>query len=133
MADLSLQSTSPIKVGNLCTIFAEQEIVDSLAGGAPLPDLVAGIHEALASRIASLARRVKVQEEIVLTGGVAKNVGLVKALSRALGYPLTKPQEPLLTGAIGAALLGKDVVEEATKKGEKLQRKERKLKEVVVH
>ena len=133
MAEISLQSSAPIKVGNLCTIFAEQEIVDRLAEGVPLSDLVAGIHESLASRVASLARRVKVVEEVVLTGGGAKNAGLAKALSDALECKLSTPPEPLLTGAIGAALLGKDVYRKATKDGKPLGRKERVLKEVKVN
>jgi predicted CoA-substrate-specific enzyme activase len=133
MAELSLQSSAPIKVGNLCTIFAEQEIVDRLAEGAPLADLVAGIHESLATRIASLARRVKVMDEIVLTGGGAKNAGLAKAISDALERPISRPEEPLLTGAIGAALLGKELYEKKLKDGKSLERKERKLKEVKVH
>ncbi len=133
MAEISLHSISPIKIGNLCTIFAEQEIVDRLAQGTPLPDLVAGIHEALATRIASLARRVKVQEKVILTGGGAKNAGLVKALSDALHHPLSRPEEPLLTGAIGAALLGKELVQNAQREGKLLERKKRVLTEVTLH
>jgi len=67
-----------------------------------------------------------------MTGGGAKIKGLVSALSKALGYPLLIPSEPLLTGALGAALLGKDMVEKALKTGEPLGREKRWLKEIKV-
>jgi len=131
MGELSLQSDKPVKISNLCTIFAEQEVIAQLAGGAPLKDLVAGIHGALASRISNMAKRLKVRE-VVITGGGAKNEGLVKALSDTLGCAVSVPAEPLLTGAVGAALLGKAIVQKGTKNGLVLERKERVLQEVEV-
>ncbi len=132
MAKLSLKSNHPIKIGNLCTVFAEQEVVGKLAEGAPLADLIAGIHEALASRVASMAKKLKVADDVVVTGGGAKNPGLVKALSDVLGYRLLVPSEPLLTGAVGAALLGQDIAQKARRNGRPLERKERSLKKVKV-
>lgn len=132
MAELSLKSNHPIKIGSLCTVFAEQEVVGKLAEGAPLTDLIAGIHQALASRVASMAKKLKLADDVVVTGGGAKNRGLVKALSDALGHRLLVPSEPLLTGAIGAALLGRDIAQKAKKNGRPLGRKERSLKEVEV-
>jgi len=131
MAELSLQSDKPVKISNLCTVFAEQEVIAQLAGGALLKDLVAGIHGALASRISNMAKRLKVRE-VVITGGGAKNKGLVKALSDTLGCAVAVPTEPLLTGAVGAALLGKAIVQKSTKNGLVLERKERVLQEVEV-
>ncbi len=132
MAKLSLKSNHPIKIGNLCTVFAEQEVVGKLAEGAPLADLIAGIHEALASRVASMAKKLKVADDVVVTGGGAKNPGLVKALSDVLGHRLLVPSEPLLTGAVGAALLGRDIAQKARRNGRPLERKERSLKKVKV-
>jgi len=132
MAELSLKSNHPIKIGNLCTVFAEQEVVGKLAEGAPLTDLIAGIHEALASRVASMAKKLKVADDVVVTGGGAKNRGLVKALSDVLGHRLLVPLEPLLTGAVGAALLGQDIAQKARRNGRPLERKERSLKKVEV-
>lgn len=132
MAELSLKSNRPIKIGSLCTVFAEQEVVGKLAEGAPLTDLIAGIHQALASRVASMAKKLKLADDVVVTGGGAKNRGLVKALSDALGHRLLVPSEPLLTGAIGAALLGRDIAQKAKKNGRPLGRKERSLREVKV-
>lgn len=132
MAELSLKSNRPIKIGSLCTVFAEQEVVGKLAEGAPLTDLIAGIHQALASRVASMAKKLKLADDVVVTGGGAKNRGLVKALSDVLGHRLLVPSEPLLTGAVGAALLGRDIAQKAQKNGRPLERKERSLKEVKV-
>jgi len=133
LAETSLQSTSPITIGTLCTIFAEQEVANRRAQGAPLPDLIAGVHEALAARIASLARRIGVEEQVVLTGGGAKNDALLKALSDKLAVPLLRSEEPLITGAVGAALVGKELVKKAEKAGRTVERKERVLAEVNVH
>jgi predicted CoA-substrate-specific enzyme activase len=132
MDDLSLQSFSPAHVSNLCTVFAEQEVATKLSEGIPLPDLAAGILKSLADRIAAMAKKIKPTREVVMTGGGAKIKGLVNALSKALGYPLLIPSEPLLTGALGAALLGKDMVEKALKTGEPLGREKRYLKEIKV-
>jgi predicted CoA-substrate-specific enzyme activase len=131
MAELSLQSDKPVKISNLCTVFAEQEVIAQLAEGAPVKDLVAGIHGALASRIANMSKRLNVRD-VIVTGGGAKNKGLVKALSDTLGCAVSVPNEPLLTGAVGAALLGKDIVQKSRKDGLALERKERVLQEVEV-
>ncbi|HNU72475.1 MAG TPA: acyl-CoA dehydratase activase [Thermodesulfobacteriota bacterium] len=133
MAHLALTSVDPIKIGNLCTVFAEQEVIDRLAEGAPLPDLVAGIHQALASRIASLARRVRVVDDVVLTGGGAKNPALSRALAEELGHKLLIPSEPLLTGAVGAALLGKEIADKARRAGKPFVSKRRELGEVKLY
>ena len=113
LGDLSLKGTDPVPISNMCTVWAEQEVVSRLADGVSLPDLVAGIHESLANRVVRMVNRMKVEEKVVLTGGVAMNVGMVKALSDRLGHEILVPAEPLLTGALGAALLGKDIVKKA--------------------
>jgi predicted CoA-substrate-specific enzyme activase len=132
MGDLALQSENPAQISNICTIFAEQEVVDKLSEGIPLRDLVAGVLESLANRVSRMVKRLKVEEAVVITGGVAKNAGLVKALSEKLGYHVSVPSEPLLTGAVGAAILGKDLVMNAEKDGQYLERKKRSLKEIEI-
>jgi len=129
---MALKSKQPAQISNICTVFAEQEVVARLAEGVPLNDLVAGILESLASRISRMVNRLKVANEVVITGGGAKNAGLVKALSDKLGYATLVPPEPLITGAVGAALLGKDIVQKATKSGLPLERKKRSLEEVKI-
>jgi predicted CoA-substrate-specific enzyme activase len=132
MGKLSLTAKNAVRISNTCTVFAAQEVVAKLSAGVALPDIIAGLHEAIASRIYSMVRRLKIEREVALTGGGAKNIGLVRALEAKLGYPVLVPPEPLLTGAIGAALLGKDVVEQAASEGETLVRSERRLTEASI-
>jgi predicted CoA-substrate-specific enzyme activase len=132
LGGMGLKSKQPAQISNICTVFAEQEVVARLAEGVPLNDLVAGILESLASRISRMVNRLKVANEVVITGGGAKNAGLVKALSDKLGYATLVPLEPLITGAVGAALLGKDIVQKATKNGLPLERKKRSLEEIEI-
>lgn len=127
LGDISLKSTKKIQISNFCTIFAQQEVVSRLSEGEKLEDIIAGLHEALASRVAALARRLKVEPDVVLTGGVAKNVGMVKAMQENLGCDLLVPEDPLLTGAMGAAILAKEHATEAIAKGEPVPTKPRSL------
>ena len=105
MGDIALKATKKIQISSLCTIFAQQEVVALLSRGERLEDIVAGLHNALASRVAALAQRLGIEPDLVLTGGGAKNTGMVRAVKESLGRELLVPEEPLLTGALGAAIL----------------------------
>jgi predicted CoA-substrate-specific enzyme activase len=126
---VSRQATNKVAVSSVCTIFAQQEVTNHLSDGVPLPDVVAGLHDAIASRVARMARRFKVEPDVVFTGGVAKNGGVVRALASSLGLEILVPEEPLLSGAIGAALLGKEAVEKALARGEALPQEPRRLEQ----
>jgi predicted CoA-substrate-specific enzyme activase len=132
MGDVSLQSTHPAQISSICTIWAQQEVASRLAEGTPIPDLIAGVHRSLADRVARMVKRLKLQKEVILTGGGGKNKGLVKALSEQLDCEILVPEEPLITGALGAALLGRDLVAKAVKKGDALEKKKRSLKEIEI-
>ena len=132
MGRLSLEAKNKVEISSTCTVFAAQEVVAKLSAGAPLPDIIAGLHEAIATRIYGMVRRLKIEREVALTGGGAKNIGLVKALEAKLGFPALVPPEPLLTGAIGAALMGRDIVKQAAESGTPLPRSERRLQEVTL-
>ncbi len=127
VGDLSLQSKNPVKISNICTIWAQQEVAASLAQGISISDLLAGVHYSLADRICRMVNRLKVEEAVDVTGGGAKNRGLLKALSEQLGLEVLVPEEPLITGALGAALLGKEIVEKAKQNRSPLKIKERIL------
>jgi (R)-2-hydroxyacyl-CoA dehydratese activating ATPase len=131
MGDISLKSTKKIQLSNLCTIFAQQEVVALLSRGEKVEDIIAGLHLALASRVATLARRLKIEPDVVLTGGVAKNIGMVKAMKESLGCELLVPEEPLLTGALGAAILAKENYMKATSQGEPIVTKSRRLDKAI--
>ena len=127
MGDISLNATKKIQISNLCTIFAQQEVVALLSHGEKPENILAGLHDALASRVAALARRLGIEPDLVLTGGVAKNIGMVRAMKESLGCEILVPEEPLLTGALGAAILAKETCVKAAAAGEALPTKSRRL------
>jgi len=127
IGDLSLQSKNKVRISNTCTIFAEQEVISKIADGVPIEDILAGLHEAIASRVFRMTEKIKIDRDVVMTGGVAKNVGMVKALEDQLGFPVLIAEEPLLTGAIGAAILGRELVAKALERGETIEKGARVL------
>ena len=122
LGELSLSADRPAEISNTCTVFAEHEVTSKLAAGESIPNLVAGIHDAIAVRIYALVAKLRIEPDVAVTGGGAKNIGLVKALEARFGCRLLVPPEPLLTGALGAALVGKTSYEGAIRKGEAPER-----------
>lgn len=102
---ISLQSGQPSKISSLCTVFAESEVVSLIARGEKRPDIIAGIHESIAARISSMLARVGVCEPVMITGGVARNAGVVDALERKLDVKIAVSPYAQVNGAIGAAVL----------------------------
>lgn len=102
---LAEKSRRAATITSMCTVFAESEVVSLIAAGVSPAEIARGLNVAMAGRIASLARRVGVEEPVVMTGGVAKNKGVVESLARQLGVTIKVPPEPQLVGALGAALL----------------------------
>ncbi|HEJ82982.1 MAG TPA: 2-hydroxyglutaryl-CoA dehydratase [Desulfobacteraceae bacterium] len=132
MGDLSLASENPVKISSICTLWAQQEVVENLAKGAAIADLVAGIHISLAERITGMVRRLRIKDDVVITGGGAKNRGLVHALSRKLNHSVVVPENSLITGALGAALLAGEMVKRSEERGTYLERKERRLEDIKI-
>lgn len=122
LGDLSLKAQKTIAISNTCTVFAEHEVISQLAGGASVNDLIAGIHDAIAARVYSMVKKLKIEQDVAVTGGGAKNIGLVRALEGRFGFSLLVPPEPLITGALGAALVGKEIYENAVLNGKDVQR-----------
>ena len=102
---VSLKSDSPSKISSICTVFAESEVVSLISKGESREDIIAGIHESVASRISSLARRVGVKEPVMMTGGVARNIGVVRALEKVLGVSIKVSEFAQVNGAVGAAVM----------------------------
>ncbi len=100
-----LYAKRPFPISSTCTVFAESEVVSGIARGVAREDLVAGIHEAIVRRIGGMARSAGASRRVVLTGGVAKSEGIAHRL-RGWFADLRIPEEPQITGALGAALLG---------------------------
>lgn len=104
---LSLTSKDPCAISSTCTIFAESEVVSLRAEGRSREDLIAGIHKAMANRVAIMGKSVEYRKDVVFTGGVAKNIGIRKALEDEIGMEILTPEEPQIMGALGAAILAK--------------------------
>ena len=108
---LSTTSDDPARISSMCTVFAESEVISNIARGLPKQDIIAGIHDAITSRVASMARRVAISDDVVLTGGVSKNIGVVHALEKNLGHKILTDELSQLAGALGAAILAQEAWE----------------------
>nr|HID59695.1 2-hydroxyglutaryl-CoA dehydratase [Desulfobacterales bacterium] len=105
MGPLSLKSTNPVRFTTGCAVFAETEAISRVAEGMRKEDIIAGLHQALAARISAMAQRIKLKEECAITGGGAKDIGLVRAVEGKIEKKLLVSDDPFITGAIGAALI----------------------------
>lgn len=108
MGPLSLQSTKTVPMNAQCTVFAESEVVSLVHAKTPKPDMARAVHDAIASRIISMVRRVGVEPDAVLVGGMGWNIGFVDSLKRGLEMDVLVPDEPEFVGALGAALVAAD-------------------------
>jgi len=106
MSEAALRANEPIMLNSQCVVFCEQELITFVHSGSSLPveNLIAGIYHSLASRLVGLARRVRIKEDLLLTGGTARMPGFVNALEKELGLKLNVPTNPEMAAAIGAAL-----------------------------
>jgi predicted CoA-substrate-specific enzyme activase len=105
----SIKADRPSKISSLCTVFAESEVISLISKGEKRENIIAGIHESIAARVVAMANRTGLKAPIMMTGGVAKNIGVVKALEKKLGHPIDVSPQSQVTGAIGAALLAQRV------------------------
>jgi predicted CoA-substrate-specific enzyme activase len=101
---LSLRATRPVKIATVCTVFVESDILSYLSQGKRPEDIMGGVHLAIAKRTMSLARRVNIEPLVTMTGGVARNVGMVQALETVLGQKIVVTPDAQFMGAVGAAL-----------------------------
>jgi len=106
LAGLAGRAVSETVISSMCVVFAESEVIGMLARGIAREEIAAGVHRAMARRVAALAQRLGAVPPIVFTGGVALNPAMVAALGDELGQRLIVPSDPRYTGALGAALLG---------------------------
>jgi (R)-2-hydroxyacyl-CoA dehydratese activating ATPase len=107
---LSLQSQHPVEFSTNCAVFAESETVSRIAEGARPEDILAGVHQAMAAKVAMLVKRIKLVPDVVLTGGGGEDAGLVKAISETMGIKILVPSLPRLSAAYGAACLAEEEI-----------------------
>ena len=104
LGDLGAQSKKHVGISSTCTVFAESEVISQLSMGTDKCDIINGIHHSVAGRVAGLAHRIGVVKDLVMTGGVAQNRGVVSALEEELGCPILTSPLTQYNGALGAAL-----------------------------
>lgn len=104
LAELSKQSTKIVNISSTCTVFAESEVISQLAKGTNKTDIIKGIHRSVAGKVGGLAKRIGLENDLVMTGGVALNNGVVEALEEELKFKILTSPLTQYTGAIGAAL-----------------------------
>jgi len=107
---MSAESKSPITLASACTVWAQADVIQHLNNRVPVADIAAGINNAMAARMAIIVNGIGCERDVVMTGGVAKNAGVVAALEKMLGLRIKRVSrsDPQLAGAIGAALIAAD-------------------------
>jgi (R)-2-hydroxyacyl-CoA dehydratese activating ATPase len=104
LGELSKKAQSFSKFATSCTVFLETEVISRISEGEKVEDIVAGVYGIISDKIWAMTRNLTFQKDCVFTGGAALDTGLKAALEKRLELPLLIPQNPLTTGAIGAAI-----------------------------
>ncbi|MBA7474532.1 MAG: 2-hydroxyglutaryl-CoA dehydratase [Dehalococcoidia bacterium] len=113
MARLSFQARGRAGITSTCAVFAESEVISHVHREPPTPkeDIIAGIYYSVVSRIISLCKRIGIERDVAVTGGVARNRGLVRILEDELGFGVLVPEEPQLVAALGAAIVAQESID----------------------
>lgn len=106
----ALKSEKPVRISTTCTVFAEAEVLSWLGKGKTVEDILWGVHQSIAARTFGLLRRVGIEDEITFTGGVARNIGMIRAMEDKLEKKMNVSEESHYMGALGAALFALDSV-----------------------
>jgi predicted CoA-substrate-specific enzyme activase len=107
MAELSLRSRGEVQISSVCTVFAESEVVSLVAQNHPREQIIKGLHRAVVNRVWSMVKALGITGAVTMSGGVAKNKGVVSLFEEKLGRPIHVHEEPQIVGALGAALLAR--------------------------
>lgn len=115
MSALSLRARSRAEISNTCAVFAESEVISHVHRDppTPMPDLAAGIYASMVGRIMAILKRIGIEREVTIVGGVAKNEGLIRILEEALGFNVIVPEEPQTVAALGAAIIARESMEKS--------------------
>ena len=107
---LSLKSKNPCTLTSVCTVFAESEIISLLSEHKAKEDIAYSMCRAIAKRVIAMGigGQISYEEPIVFSGGVAKNIGVVKAIEENLGKKVITPEQQQITAALGAAIFAKE-------------------------
>ena len=108
MGELSLQAREEVAITSSCTVFGRSEVASLIREGKDKRDILAGLNASVAGRVHTLLRKVAIAPDFAITGGLAKNRGVVRKLEEKIGLRALIPEEPQIVGALGAALFAQD-------------------------
>ena len=104
MIELSLKSTQDAPINATCAVFAESEVVSLIHSKIEKTDIAHAVHDAIASRVSSMVRRIPIENDVALVGGIANNAAIVDVMKKHLGVDIVVPENPQFVSALGAAL-----------------------------
>jgi predicted CoA-substrate-specific enzyme activase len=102
---------NPHVISSMCTVFARSEMLRGLRQGVKKNNLLAGAHDALANKVLGMLNKIGIERELMISGGIAKNVGVIQRIQKILGYEVKIAAEPQIVGALGAALFARDFLQ----------------------
>jgi predicted CoA-substrate-specific enzyme activase len=105
LGEYSLKSKKAVVISSMCGIFAESEVISKIAKGENKEDIVRGIHNSIAHRISGMINRLSLEDQVTMTGGGAKNIGVIQAVKEELKTEVNVPEDPQIIGAVGASLI----------------------------
>jgi predicted CoA-substrate-specific enzyme activase len=105
---LSLDTNNEVRMSSTCAVFGKSEVASLMRQGRSKPDILGGVHTAVSDRIITLLRRVGITPDLAITGGIARNIGMVRRVEEKVGCKALIPDEPQIVGALGAALFARD-------------------------
>jgi predicted CoA-substrate-specific enzyme activase len=117
MAEYSLRAKNRADISGTCAVFAESEVISHIHRVPPTPkeEIIAGIHASMVSRIMGLLKRLGIEKDVAVVGGVARNKGLIDILEKEIGFKVLVPEEPEMVAALGAAVLAKENIVKGAK------------------
>jgi (R)-2-hydroxyacyl-CoA dehydratese activating ATPase len=117
MAEYSLRAKNRADISGTCAVFAESEVISHIHRVPPTPkeEIIAGIHASMVSRIMGLLKRLGIERDVAVVGGVAANKGLIDIMEKELGFKVLVPENPQVVAALGAAILAKENIEKGLK------------------
>jgi (R)-2-hydroxyacyl-CoA dehydratese activating ATPase len=117
MAEYSLRARNRADISGTCAVFAESEVISHIHRVPPTPkeDIIAGIHASMVSRVMGLLKRIGIEKEVAVVGGVARNRGLIDIMEKELGFKVLVPENPELVAALGAAILAQESIDKGAK------------------
>jgi predicted CoA-substrate-specific enzyme activase len=104
----SLEAKEEVGISSACAVFARSEVLSLVRKGVPKDDVLGGVHQAIVHRVHALIMRVGIEKDFMITGGIAKNIGVVRRLEKRMGLDAKIPGEPQIVGALGAALFAEE-------------------------